>query len=250
MNSLQLGEANSILKVKVVTTASEARAERFNRTTTVVIDVLRATSTIAAALCEGAAACVIPVETEPEARWLCAEGDVLGGERFCRKIDGFHLGNSPSEYDKNAVRGKRVILTTTNGTRAIQKAAFAEHVVTGSFNNAEACAAAAVKLGCDIVLLCAGRQDEFALEDGLCAGLLLARISALSDNPPEADELGTILLSYYQTHAGEIPELIARSPGGKRLASIGMGADIADASDLNRYKGVPYLSGGILTLLK
>ena len=73
-----------------------------------------------AALSAGAS-CVIPAETVMEARALQRPGDLLGGERFCRKIAGFDLGNSPEEYTEQIVAGKRIVLTTTNGTRAIHK---------------------------------------------------------------------------------------------------------------------------------
>ncbi|MGO4375029.1 2-phosphosulfolactate phosphatase [Paenibacillus sp. MCAF20] len=104
------------MQVQVISSVNEASSAKFHHKTAIIIDVLRATSTIISAI-EAGASCVLPAETVMEARALQKPGDLLGGERFCRKIAGFDLGNSPDEYSEQNVAGKRVILTTTNGTR-------------------------------------------------------------------------------------------------------------------------------------
>lgn len=165
------------MQVQVISSVNEASSARFHHKTAIIIDVLRATSTIVTAIAAGAS-CIIPAETVMEARALQRPGDLLGGERFCRKIAGFDVGNSPEEYTEQAVAGKRIILTTTNGTRAIHKSMRADHVLTASLLNAEACARAAIELRRDVVILCAGSHDEFAIEDGLCAALYLIDFKA------------------------------------------------------------------------
>jgi len=235
------------MKVQVIPNAGEARADQFVHKTTIVMDVLRATSTIIAALSEGAAG-ILPVETVMEAKTLHRPGDLLGGERFCRNIAGFDFGNSPLEYTQDRVAGKRIILTTTNGTRAVQKAGRSDHVIAGSLLNADACAAMAATLRRDIVLFCAGTHDEFALEDGLCAGLLLDRLLRHVGSGLEIDDLGLAMLGFYRQHAAEIPAIMAGCASGKRLHKLGCGKDVDFCSQVDRSNAVPRLSGDTMML--
>ncbi|HUC90867.1 MAG TPA: 2-phosphosulfolactate phosphatase [Paenibacillus sp.] len=236
------------MKVQVIPNAGEARADQFLHKTAVVIDVLRATSTIVTALAEGASG-ILSVETVMEAKAMHRTGDLLGGERFGRKIAGFDLGNSPEEYVSGCVYGRRVILTTTNGTRAIHKAARSDHVLAGSLLNAEACAEAAVVLRRDIVLFCAGTHDEFALEDGLCAGLLLDRMTALSGTPIEADDLGRAMLGFYRQSAADMYGTLLQSASGRRMSKLGFGKDVEFCAQVNRFDAVPRLSGDTMTIV-
>ena len=166
------------MHIEVIANIGEARSDEFLHKTVIVVDVLRATSTIITALMNGSKG-VVPVDTVIKAKELARDGDLLGGERYCKKIPGFDFGNSPLEYTREAVQGKRVILTTTNGTRGIQKAIKADRVLAGAIINGRASAAAAIDLKRDTVIVCAGTQDVFSLEDGLCAGFILDEIAAL-----------------------------------------------------------------------
>ena len=235
------------MKVQVIPNAGEARADQFVHKTTVVLDVLRATSTIVTALSEGATG-ILPVETVMEAKTLHRQGDLLGGERFCRNIAGFDFGNSPLEYTPERVSGRRIILTTTNGTRAVQKAVRSDHVLAGSLLNADSCASMAISLRRDIVLFCAGTHDEFALEDGICAGLLLDRLQRYAGNALEIDDLGFAMLGFYRQHAANITEIMRMSASGKRLAKLGFGKDVAFCSQIDRTAAVPRLTGDTMTL--
>ncbi|WKL02819.1 2-phosphosulfolactate phosphatase [Paenibacillus amylolyticus] len=109
------------------------------------------------------------------------------------KITGFEVGNSPYEYMTAGIADKTIILTTTDGTRALIKASKGKHVFAGSFLNVQAVAAALCELQRDVLLLCAGNQDEFALEDGLCAGCI---IDELHVNPVLPSNL-TISASFF-----------------------------------------------------
>lgn len=233
------------MQIEVISNVNEAQAERFSHRTAIVIDVLRATSTIVAALSAGAAG-IVPVETVLEARALLCEGQVLAGERFCRKIPGFDLGNSPEEFSAEAVRGRRVVLTTTNGTRALHKAMRADHVLAGSLNNAAACARAAMELRRDLVLLCAGSHDEFALEDGVCAGLIISELQAMCGVPLEMNDFGQGMLGLYRNTADKLYELISGSVTGKRLIKYGSGRDVERCSQVNCSSIVPRMQGDML----
>jgi 2-phosphosulfolactate phosphatase len=146
--------------------------------TVVVLDLLRATTTIAVALYHGARA-VLPAASTEEALRLAQnlERDdvVLAGERKSQRIPGFALGNSPLEFTADAVRGKTVVMTTTNGTPALIAAQGGREVIVGAAVNfsavVERCRAALAASG-DLVILCAGRERQFALEDAFAAGRL------------------------------------------------------------------------------
>ena len=167
------------MNAEVFLTSSTVTEDDVKGRTVIVIDVLRASSTIATALNNWARA-VVPVADTGSATKIASNLDpssyVLGGERGGNKIQGFHLGNSPLEYTQGTIDGRTVIFTTTNGTVAISRARRAEHLVIGSFLNAERVVEFARQAGLDVTIICAGWRNRVALEDTLCAGLLLYRL--------------------------------------------------------------------------
>lgn len=233
------------MQIEVISSVNEAQADRFVHRTVIVIDVLRATSTIVAAL-EAGSAGVLPVETVLEARALVANDHLLAGERFCRKIPGFDLGNSPEELTPDTVKGRKIILTTTNGTRALHKAMRADYVLAGSFNNASACARTAAELRRDVVLLCAGSHNEFALEDGLCAGLLIRLLNETGPGGNEINDLGTAMLGSYDSTCGKLREALLASTTGRKLLKNGYARDVDRCSAVDLSVIVPRLQGDML----
>ncbi|PYI55067.1 2-phosphosulfolactate phosphatase [Paenibacillus flagellatus] len=228
------------MQVDVISSVIEVRSDDFVQKTVIAIDVLRATSTIVTALAHGCSS-VVPVETVNQAKQLQLPEDLLGGERFCKKIAGFHFGNSPFEYMTPDIAGKRIVLTTTNGTRAIQKAQRASHVLAGSLLNASACARAAVALKRDVVILCAGTQDEFSLEDGLCAGLLIRKLEDVSNECPETNDFGAAMRLAYDSASDRLEETLLQGSNGKRLSKIGYREDVSFCSQIDRFDLVPIL---------
>ncbi|HWM14741.1 MAG TPA: 2-phosphosulfolactate phosphatase [Gaiellaceae bacterium] len=161
-------------------------AETVRAPVAVVVDVVRATSTIVQALASGyrRVLCCAEIEGARELRERLGEG-VLAGERRAAAIPGFELGNSPREFVDP--RGETVILTTTNGTRAIlAAAASADTVLVGSLLNLEAVAAAARAEGGDVEVVCAGLEERFAIEDAYCAGRIAALLGGTRSDPAEA----------------------------------------------------------------
>src|SRR5260221_492449 len=162
-----------------------ALAQRdLSKTCCVVFDVLRATSTMVTALGNGAEA-ILPVEEIAEA--LAARGRLphalLAGERDGLRIGStltggpsFDLGNSPREFSAQAVRGKTLIMTTTNGTRALKACAHGNQVLAGSFLNLSATAQAILKKPADLLIVCSGTLKETAYEDVLGAGALCEKV--------------------------------------------------------------------------
>ena len=155
----------------------------------IVVDVLRATSTIAQALAAGYERVLCAAEVE-EARRLreTIAGSLVGGEREARRIEGFDVGASPREFREP--RAETLILSTTNGTRAILAAAsHAEEVVLGSLLNLAAVARHAAARGGDVAVVCSGFKDSFALDDAYCAGRIVALLEGERTDPALAAEL-------------------------------------------------------------
>lgn len=144
----------------------------------VIIDVFRATSTIAAALYNGAK-CVIPVDSVPKAIDISKSiGGIAAGERDGKVADGLEHGNSPLEYNRAFIENQTLVLTTTNGTRLLQMALDknADTIIAGSFPNLSAVTDYLIKEKKDVVLGCAGWKDRFNLEDTLFAGAVINRV--------------------------------------------------------------------------
>lgn len=223
----------------------------------VVIDVLRATTTIIMALAAGARE-VRPMLDIDEARLLrkdAAPGSVLlGGERNGVRIEGFDLANSPSEYTPETIGNKTLIFTTTNGTVAMHAARPAQNILLAGFVNAAAVVAKLREVG-RVAVLCAGTDGEPTEEDRLVAGCLVSR---LTRNAPEAwrlsgsaDDVRRIWDNEFVSKTGEgvretvspgrLEELLRQSRGGLNLVQLGLDADIALACRLDSLETVPVL---------
>ncbi|WCK53549.1 2-phosphosulfolactate phosphatase [Aneurinibacillus sp. Ricciae_BoGa-3] len=226
------------MRIEVVPTVEEIRHEQLHNRTAIVIDVLRASSTIVTALSTGFAS-VIPVETVGQAYALRAKDIVLAGERHCKSLNEFDYNNSPTAIAAaSSPEGKQLVLTTTNGTRAIQKAARASCVLIGCFLNATACIQEALRRKHDIVLYCAGTRQEFALEDGLAAGCMVHKARELNTEVQVCD-LGSALEAGYLNLAPEFPDCLFHTITGRRLVQHHHTPDILYCSQLDLEKIVP-----------
>jgi 2-phosphosulfolactate phosphatase len=213
----------------------------------VVIDVLRASTTITYAMRAGARE-VIPVATVEQAMKIVGNlhstSTILCGERGGKRIEGFKLGNSPAEYTEEAVQGKALILTTTNGAVALTKAKHAKVCYVSSFVNLSATVEAIRDTDDiaseDIVIVCSGREEEFSLEDATCAGMLITRLLphfpsvTLSDSARAA-------LSVYQQYGGDIHRTLLESDHGRVLIGLGFENDILTAAQIDSVPIVPVL---------
>jgi 2-phosphosulfolactate phosphatase len=208
--------------------------------TVVVVDILRATTTIVYALAAGAPR-VIPLLTVEEALAAQAAGSgnvVLGGEREGRKIAGFQLGNSPAEYTSASLGGRTVVFTTTNGTRAMQRCRAAGRVLIGSFANFSAtCRELAAEEHVDI--LCAGTDGQITREDVLFAGAViddLMRHRAVTVNDQAeiaADAWRSVQRDF--SHLTPLAECLRASVGGRNLVEIGYERDIEIAAQVDKF---------------
>jgi 2-phosphosulfolactate phosphatase len=210
-------------------------SELLTASTGIVVDVLRATSTIAQALAAGYAE-VLCCEGVDEARALGEKrsGSLLAGERNCVRIPGFDLGNSPSEFLDP--RGSTIVLTTTNGTRALVAAAgTCKRVLAGSLLNLAAVVETARGSG-DVTVVCAGVAGEFALDDAYVAG----RIVALLDGEPSDAASAAVRLSssFDDSRAG-----LAASQSARNLVGAGLERDIDWCARESVLDVVPLVAG-------
>jgi 2-phosphosulfolactate phosphatase len=212
-----------------------------------VIDVLRASTTITYAMRAGARE-VIPVPTVEQAMKIVGNlhstSTILCGERGGKRIEGFKLGNSPAEYTEEAVQGKALILSTTNGAVALTKAKHAKHAFVTSFVNLSATVQALQSVeGIEnetIVILCSGREEEFSLEDSTCAGMLITKLRAIWPDAALSDS-ARAALSVYHEFGSDIYRTLMESDHGKTLISIGYQDDIRIAAEIDSVPLVPVL---------
>jgi 2-phosphosulfolactate phosphatase len=216
------------MDAEVFLTHSSLSEEDVRNRTVVVIDVLRACSTIVTALDRGARA-VLPVADMAEAGKIAGNLDPdvyrLGGERNGEKIEGYHLGNSPLEYTREVVEQRDVILNTTNGTQALTRATSAKHLVAGCFLNAQRVVDFVRAADDQVTIVCAGRQNRLALEDALCAGLLLARLWD-HDEPDVVTDSAHTAFTLYETDRDDLSSALRGANHAEHLLQHGHDEDL------------------------
>ncbi len=215
----------------------------------VVIDVLRATTVIVTAVNAGATG-VITCRSIDEARGLAnrlQDQAVLCGERHCQKIDGFDLGNSPTEYSREVIGGKQVILTTTNGTHAIEAMHHVPELVIASFLNLSAVVEkiASMQTAC---IVCAGTNGEVTSEDVLLAGALISQLKAEGHSLTldDASKISALLWESFQgVNEASLPspQLLAirlrETQGGQNLCNLGYERDLLYCGQINSCSVLP-----------
>lgn len=240
-----------MIRVKVYFSPSHIDELLLRDKTVVVIDVLRASTTITYAMAAGARE-IIPVASVDQAMKivgnLFSTATMLCGERGGKRIEGFKLGNSPAEYTKEIVEGKSLILTTTNGAVALTKAKYARHCYISSFVNLSASVAALSALtdleDTGLTIICSGREDEFSLEDATCAGMLLELLAKTM--PVELTDGARTVLSIAKEYGGNILETLQESDHGKYLTGIGFAEDIVTSAQIDSVPIVPVLEQTVI----
>lgn len=218
--------------------------------TVVVIDVLRACSTIVTALDRGARA-VMPVLDMAQAGKIASNLDPdvyrMGGERGGEKIEGYHLGNSPHEYTRDVVEGRDVILNTTNGTRALEQAKDAQHLVAACFLNAGRVVDYVQEHTDAVTIVCAGRQNRLALEDTLCAGLILDRLWNGHEPYPVTDSAHTAY-TLYHTDREDLENALRGANHAERLVHQNFEEDLDYCFQIDALPVLPYYTENRLRL--
>lgn len=216
--------------------------------TAVVIDVLRATTSMVQGLASGARAIYPTASTEEAVKLLQSIGrddTLLCGEHRAKMIEGYHLGNSPAEFTAEVVEGKRLIMNTTNGTRAFLAAEGADRVIAGAFRNLGAVTVAVAGVE-RLVVACAGRSGAFALEDALCAGHLIRRLRAATGEPLDLGD--GAMAAEALTDSFPVLESLTATAAGRDLAEAGLAADVADCARFDVHPVVPELVDRVIRL--
>jgi len=227
------------VRVDVAVTPASLASTALAGASALVVDVLRASTSIITALANGCAG-VVPVGDPDEARRRAAAvpGALVAGERHGDPLEGFHLGNSPLEFTRERVGGRTVFLTTSNGTGALLAARAAAAIGVAAFVNASAAATWAVAAGRRLVIACSGDAGRRSLEDEVCAGLIVEQVRAVHPHAevgPEAEELAGRARPY----AGDLLRLAQDSPWARRLGNRGRGADLEACLTLDTFALVP-----------
>ena len=219
-----------------------------------VVDVLRASTTIAVALAHGARA-VIPLESAEEvvARSKSFERSEvrLAAERKMLTVPGCDLGNSPPEFAREAVEGKTILLATTNGTRALLDVQGAREVIVASYVNFSAVAdllLRALRSGIDVAVACAGRDRQFSLEDAACAGRYVRAIADGLPSTPcnDAAQACAVLESRY---GDDLSALFVDAAHGRALIEAGFARDLDLCGALDAFPVVPVYQDRQITKL-
>jgi len=219
-----------------------------------VVDVLRASTSIAVALANGARA-VIPFISSEEvvsrAKTLARSEVKLAGERKSQPISGFDIGNSPFEFTKEAVEGKTILMSTSNGTAAVLSIQGARDVVVASYVNFSAVLSmlrAALRGGTDVAIVCAGQDKRFALEDAACAGRFVQHITAKQPKA-EFNDAAQAAMLIDKKFGDNIKRLLRSSSHGQALAEAGFADDIAACAEVDSHAVVPVYQDRQITKL-
>ncbi|PWS32334.1 2-phosphosulfolactate phosphatase [Pedobacter paludis] len=213
----------------------------------VVIDILRATSSITYGIDNGAEA-IIPVANVEDCLAYADKGFLLAAERNGEVVAGYDFGNSPFSYTKEKIGGKTVVLTTTNGTKALhlaQKRAY--QVVIGSFLNLDSLCDYLKAQNKNVLLLCAGWKDQFNLEDTLFAG---AVVENLRKSFEHYDDSSVAAEDLYALAKADLRKYLHKSSHSHRLAQLNIEEDVVFCLQLNICKTIPVLEGEKLVRLK
>ena len=220
-----------------------------------VIDVLRASTTIATALVSGARS-VVPVESADVAITHSKQFErsevLLAGEQKMQAITGFDLGNSPPSFTREAVSGKTVLLTTTNGTRALTGLTGARDVVVASYVNHSAVAAmlgTAVRSDTNVSIVCAGDEGHFSLEDAACAGRYVRSLSQRHRSSIVPNDAACACEIIDRKYGDNIAKIFRDSSHGKALTEAGFGEDLAFCTAVDSQPVVPIYQDRQITRL-
>jgi 2-phosphosulfolactate phosphatase len=218
----------------------------------VVMDILRATSVIVYAMSQGASE-IIPLATVEEAFQMAKAFPrgfaILGGERNSKEIPGFDLGNSPREYAAERVKGKKLILTTTNGTRAFHAVSSGKEIVAGSFLNIEAIAQKCAESNRDVFIFPSGDEGNFSLEDTLCGGMLIDLITRKEKKQVSLTDASYAAQILYQRFKDNLLEAFHLSHHGKELIKRGFEDDLVYCAQIDVTPLVPIFREGVIRAL-
>ena len=236
------------MRLDVLLLPSELPARPRPESFAVVVDVIRATTSVVSAFQHGCRS-ILPVANPEEARATAAAspGAVLAGEQGGRRIPGFTLGNSPREFARVPVAGQDVILTTSNGTQALRAVGAGRTVAIGAFPNRAAVGAWLAARRADALIVCSGYEGLFSLEDAVCAGAIVDRAVRLAGQPHLGDG-ARACVALWERHGSDLPTLLRETDWGRRVVELGLAADLDCCAALDVTEVVPLMVEGRITL--
>lgn len=208
----------------------------------VVVDILRATSTMVTAFAHGVAG-IFPVAKLEDCRAMKSKGYLIAGERDGEKVADFDLGNSPFEYMAETLKGKQIAFTTTNGTQAIAKSIGAKEIIIGAFLNLSAVANHLIKSNNDVLIVCAGWKGRVNLEDSVFAGALAEKLKGRFTDACDAPLMARHL---YSAAKNNMTEFLKESSHVRRLNKLNIHEDMEFCLTIDKFSIVPVLTEGIL----
>lgn len=237
------------MHIDIYATYLHAQERRLRERSVVVIDLLRASTSIVEAISNGAK-CVIPSSDVEDAiairKARGEEGTLLAGERNGLKIDGFTFGNSPLDFTAMAVQSKTIVLTTSNGTNALNHVRNSDIVLIGALRNKLCLCKHLIDLGRDIAIVCAGTDGQFSADDIYCAGAYVACLRALTDDV-ETTDLGKVAEFYYNG-AHKNRALLDSTAHYSYLVSLGLSMDIEYCLEEDVCEISPTLRNGVIEI--
>jgi 2-phosphosulfolactate phosphatase len=234
------------MRIDIAISGDHINADLVKGKTVIVVDTLRATTVIITSLVNGAKS-VVPVSTVEDALSIMKrmENAVLGGERKAKKIEGFNFSNSPLEYSKSAISGKNVILTTTNGTKAISKSKDGARVLIGALVNAKAVARKAHGFLEDIIIVNSGTDGKFTMDDFITGGAIVEEILAMGN--AELTDIAKTALLIYRSHK-DIRSYVREAAHYRILEELGLDDDIDFCLQKDIFAIVPEFDHGVIKL--
>jgi 2-phosphosulfolactate phosphatase len=223
------------MRLNLILLPRDATDESFAGRAVVVFDVLRATTTMTAAMAAGVREIRIFGDTESAREAAAAAREpkpLLCGEAQCLPPAGFDLGNSPGALNRAAHEGRSLYMSTTNGTRAIIAARSAKLLLAGALVNASGVARVLAASGLDVTLLCAGTNGQLAMEDVIGAGAVADALRKLAKVELESDA-ARMTLRLFQAARGDLRGALAEAAGGRNVIAAGLEADIDFAARLD-----------------
>jgi 2-phosphosulfolactate phosphatase len=238
------------LKLTVYLSPIDFEASQLRGKIAVVIDVLRASTSIVTAI-HNQCHQIIPVAEVTTAQKLAhaqsKETTLLCGERGGLKIEGFHLGNSPAEYTFATVRNKTLIFTSTNGARLLTKSLEAGRTLVAAFVNMSVIVGHLQELDQEVALLCAGSENQFSLEDTTCAGMILSKLYRAIPQQMEMNDAALAAMFLYQKFEQNLLNMVRLARHGRHLIKIGFQSDLILCTQVDSAPVIPIFKKGVIT---
>lgn len=238
------------MNIDLIISADDIKEEKIKGKSVVVIDMLRATSVITTAINNGCIG-VIPVLTVDEALRIANKDKskyVLGGERKALKIDGFDCANSPLEYKSSIVKNKTLVMTTSNGTRAINGSLAAKTILIGALINAKSVGDKLIELNNDVVIVNSGTDGQFSMDDFICSGYIIDCMLKSSKDFQITDIAKTS--NYVYRENKNIISFIQNASHYKRIKELNLDKDLEYCCRKDIMNVVPEYKNGVIALYK